>query len=671
MRAGPYQHGMGWKSLESSPVTPNWVRMGLIVTLAGLAFAMAASVGCSGYGGRRGGGDPGPVDGLDGGASSADGGVTPDGDGGPGLPAVEQCDNGLDDDQDGLVDEDCGCVRDTTQACFLGPVGIAGVGACAMGAQNCEPTGGEFSAWGDCTGSVAPEDETCNGVDDDCDGSADEGCSCVIDEMVSCYEGPAGTADVGECRAGMQRCVDREGLGKWGDCGGAVLPVDEICADGLDNDCDGETDEDCVCAPGESRRCPGGSREGICRPGTQTCEAGGEGGSRWGECSGRVDPSPERCDNGVDDDCNGIIDDGCRPTSRCIEVPEGERRDVTLRYRYELVAADVLLLVDETGSMGSIISSLESQILTDILPGLRAEITDLEVAVAGFRDFPVGSYGDSGDTPFSLYQQATSSSATVDSAVSALYARGGNDTPESQVEALYQVATGAGIGPWVAAQSCPGERLGYACFRREATPIVLLFTDAPFHNGPTGTNTYSGVSPTPHTYRQAADALAAIGGRVMGFDAGSGGADADLRQIAIDSGAVRSDGTPLVFDVSSTTRLGAEVVDAVRTMASDSPMDIDLVVEEVTGSGGAALVASIAAVSASPASGATRRADRFDHVHPGTEVTFVVTLDNRSFPSSGPGREFVLRLVLRGDGVTRLLEEEVRVVVPGSTGAGC
>jgi hypothetical protein len=32
----------------------------------------------------------------------------------------------------------------------------------------------------------------------------------------------------------------------WGLCGGGVEPVDEICNNGIDDDCDGDTDEGCV-----------------------------------------------------------------------------------------------------------------------------------------------------------------------------------------------------------------------------------------------------------------------------------------------------------------------------------------------------------------------------------------------------------------------------------------
>jgi len=46
---------------------------------------------------------------------------------------------------------------------------------------------------------------------------------------------------------------------------------------------------------------------GICRDGTQSCVISGEFGS-WGMCTGATLPMQENCSNGLDDDCNGLID---------------------------------------------------------------------------------------------------------------------------------------------------------------------------------------------------------------------------------------------------------------------------------------------------------------------------------------------------------------------------
>ena len=91
----------------------------------------------------------------------------------------EVCGNGLDDDANGQVDEGCPCTPGLTQKCYGGSARLAGIGACTMGTQTCIATGtGEIksTAWGPCTGSGVPSAEKCDGVDNDCNGKADDTC---------------------------------------------------------------------------------------------------------------------------------------------------------------------------------------------------------------------------------------------------------------------------------------------------------------------------------------------------------------------------------------------------------------------------------------------------------------------------------------------------------------
>jgi cysteine-rich repeat protein len=158
---------------------------------------------------------------------------------------AERCADGLDNDDDSMVDEQCMCLGAATQACYGGPAEQAGVGVCTRGEQSCE-TAMEFPAWGGCTGWVPAGDEECNELDDDCDGSVDEDCSCTGDEERSCYTGPAATEDVGICHGGMQTCED----GAWSECEGEVTPGEaESCDDPDDEDCDGSVDEGCESCP--------------------------------------------------------------------------------------------------------------------------------------------------------------------------------------------------------------------------------------------------------------------------------------------------------------------------------------------------------------------------------------------------------------------------------------
>ena len=90
------------------------------------------------------------------------------------------CD-GLDNDCDGSIDEGCTCVLGDIQACFGGPPDRAATGACQRGTQRCSTNDDGELAWGVCANSVEPSEETCDEVDNDCDGCVDEFVECEPD----------------------------------------------------------------------------------------------------------------------------------------------------------------------------------------------------------------------------------------------------------------------------------------------------------------------------------------------------------------------------------------------------------------------------------------------------------------------------------------------------------
>jgi hypothetical protein len=478
-------------------------------------------------------------------------------------PGAELACDGIDDDRDGVVDDGCTCDTDIRQACYGGDPRLAGVGACSFGSQACQRDG-EFGTWGACEGWVPPSLEICGGGDEDCDGVVDEGCGCGVGSTESCYATSsgaalAGTPGVGVCRAGLATCRASGGSSAFGACEGAVGPGDEVCGNGIDDDCDGSADEGCACTVGTDTSCyetptgePLGGSAGVgrCRAGTATCTMTA-GGSGLGPCVGAIGPGVDECATGIDEDCDGLVDEGCTtPSADC-------------------TVADVLFLVDVTGSMGSAIGEIRRQLGTEIAPALDRSIGDLRMAVASYQDFPVDFYGSAGDVPFLIRQTATNDLPAVQAACDGLAAAGGNDEPESASEALYQSVTSDGLSGLVSAASCPGGGTGQACFRPGAQPIIVLVTDAHFHNGPGGSNPYSGVFPTPHTYDEAVSALHAVDARVVGVAVNTYGFVAldDLRRVATDTGAVDGGGAPIVVDATAGSSAVVDgIVNAVRDL---------------------------------------------------------------------------------------------------------
>ena len=236
----------------------------------------------------------------------ADLGIDPDG---GCVRRAETC-NGRDDDCDGATDEDFDLLGDPDNCGTCGTAcrppnaeGACAAGECAIArcvdgfadVDDAPLSGCEYT----CPVAMAPED--CNGIDDDCDGIADEDIDGSLEDQV------------GVCAAAMRPCLGEAGFGEPDYAAIIDYQREENLCDGRDNDCDGLADEaadglgdPCTVGLGVCRR----EGERVCGPDRRSVVCGAEAGEP-------VANDDARCD-GLDDDCDGRVDENA---AGCVQCP--------------------------------------------------------------------------------------------------------------------------------------------------------------------------------------------------------------------------------------------------------------------------------------------------------------------------------------------------------------
>jgi hypothetical protein len=202
------------------------------------------------------------------------------------------------------------------------------------------------------------------------------------------------------------------------------------------------------------------------------------------------------------------------PAANDLTLPEcaTETETVTVHVPVSGVRrADVYLLADTTGSMGSIIGAVQAGIAT-LVPAIESLGFDVAWGAGNYKDFPIP---DSSPYAFQHQLAPTPGAADIGFAVNAWSASDGVDTPEGQLFALQQIATDPAIG-----------------WRPNSKRILVWFGDAPGHD-PICT-AISGVADITET--TATNALVAAGITVVAISTDTGTAGALDGDPTVDAG---------------------------------------------------------------------------------------------------------------------------------------
>ncbi|HJL44790.1 MAG TPA: hypothetical protein RMG45_03105 [Polyangiaceae bacterium LLY-WYZ-15_(1-7)] len=518
--------------------------------------------------------------------------------------------------------------------------------------------------------------------------------------------------------------TDTDGDGLWDDFEGS----DDVDGDGIpnfmDTDSDGDGFDDRT-ESGEQGGCSARNSDADAFPDYLDNDSDGDGlGDREEAETYFTDPyNPDTDGDGFPDAAEvATMSDPNDPSSTVdpedffVVLPFGgpeERRNLT--FGTEIRKADVFFMVDSTGSMRGEISNLQSG-LSSLVDRLVMAIPDIGVGFGQFAGFGgvncttvIGveacSDGRRSDLPFELNSVIVTDRAQMQTAVGTLDADSGGAIWASSTEAIYQAATGEGIGRWVPPQSCPtipdevGRRFGYPCFRPGSLPIIVPITDTSSKNGPGNSPSQNydpadfAPEPAPHTLDQTRFAALGIGARVFGIISGDevntpdgpGGPSAisQAEWWATETGTVDAAGSPIAFMIGSDgSGLTDRIVDAIQQLSSETPQDITTrtedsrdIPEQSPPVDATLMIKAITPVAAYdgmgieiPESEIARDDIAFYGVTPGVRVEFEITFLNDVVPAASSAQIFLAKIIVVGNGVADLDEREVIILVPAGSG---
>ncbi|MFO7734578.1 MAG: hypothetical protein R6W70_00005, partial [bacterium] len=433
----------------------------------------------------------------------------------------------------------------------------------------------------------------------------------------------------------------------------------------LDTDSDGDGIPDSVECP-ECCPCRDTDDDGI--PDFLDIDSDGDGLTDSEELELGTDPyNPDTDDDGTDDYTEYIF--GSDPTDPNSNIPENAfyvelpYQDPAvlkeLEFSTDFQKADIMILVDLSGSMRDEHANLKQGIKNIIIDGIRNRIPDTA--------FGLVKFGTLDDDTYELTQKITTDSATVKSAVDTINTCGGSI--EYHCYALYATATSHAFTEDIEFDcglfcsddrklvqndaSCPSGGIGRACFRDESLPIFIMASDEDFDMGDAEKWKIGSEKKKSHVI----NALNDIRAKFIGLD--SGNAMGDFNTIANGTNSTDSSGNNFNKTINSDgTGMSEDIVDAVYALTQNIEIDITTKRLHISNDYGVADTTKFIK-NISP--------DSFPASNPGEKVTFDVTFENDFYENKTDKTQvFEAEINVLGNGAF-LDSREVFIVVPRET----